>query len=178
MKKGIFNLGEKGKKRLVKFGKIIAIIVGVIILLGVVAFFTLNSSSFQAKMLGKATDMLQEKLETKVQIDRIYFDILEQDVELYGVEIEDREHRKMFQMDELEVSLSLRKLLMKEISLKKANNSGLRARLFKEDDQPANFQFVIDAFKKDTTETQTEEESKKKKRWPLTSTRPTSRTST
>ena len=118
MKKSTFNLGEKGKKRLVKFGKIIAIIVGVIVLLGVVAFFALNSSSFQAKMLGKATDMLQEKLETKVQIDRIYFDILEQDVELYGVEIEDREHRKMFQMDELEVSLSLRKLLMKEISLK------------------------------------------------------------
>ena len=124
MKKSTFNLGEKGKKRLVKFGKIIAIIVGVIVLLGVVAFFALNSSSFQAKMLGKATDMLQEKLETKVQIDRIYFDILEQDVELYGVEIEDREHRKMFQMDELEVSLSLRKLLMKEISLKKANISG------------------------------------------------------
>ena len=165
MKKSIFNLGEKGKKRLVKFGKIIAIIVGVIVLLGVVAFFALNSSSFQAKMLGKATDMLQEKLETKVQIDRIYFDILEQDVELYGVEIEDREHLKMFQMDELEVSLSLRKLLMKEISLKKANISGLRARLYKEDDQPANFQFVIDAFKKDTTKTQEgEEEAKKKKK--------------
>lgn len=165
MKKGIFNLGEKGKKRLVKFGKIIAIIVGVFVLLGVVAFFTLNSSSFQAKMLGKATDMLQEKLETKVQIERIYFDILEQDVELYGVEIEDREHRKMFQMDELEVALSFRRLLLKEISLKKANIDGLRARLYKEADQPANFQFVIDAFKKDTTKTQEgDEEAKKKKK--------------
>ncbi|MBR4365150.1 MAG: AsmA family protein [Bacteroidaceae bacterium] len=164
MKNSLFHLSEKGKKRLVKFGKIIAILVGVIILLGVVAFFTLNSSSFQAKMLGKATDMLQEKLETKVQIDRIYFDLLEFDVELYGVDIEDREQRKMFQMDELEVALSLRRLLMNEISLKKASINGLRARLYKEDDQPANYQFVIDAFKKDTTETQGEEEAKKKKK--------------
>jgi hypothetical protein len=164
MKNSLFHLSEKGKKRLVKFGKIIAILVGVIILLGVVAFFTLNSSSFQAKMLGKATDMLQEKLETKVQIDRIYFDLLEFDVELYGVDIEDREQRKMFQMDELEVALSLRRLLMNEISLKKASVNGLRARLYKEDDQPANYQFVIDAFKKDTTETQGEEEAKKKKK--------------
>lgn len=164
MKNSLFHLSEKGKKRLVKFGKIIAILVGVIILLGVVAFFTLNSSSFQAKMLGKATDMLHEKLETKVQIDRIYFDLLEFDVELYGVDIEDREQRKMFQMDELEVALSLRRLLMNEISLKKASINGLRARLYKEDDQPANYQFVIDAFKKDTTETQGEEEAKKKKK--------------
>jgi len=164
MKNSLFQFSEKGKKRLVKFGKIIAILVGVIILLGVVAFFTLNSSSFQAKMLGKATDMLQEKLETKVQIDRIYFDLLEFDVELYGVDIEDREQRKMFQMDELEVALSLRRLLMNEISLKKASVNGLRARLYKEDDQPANYQFVIDAFKKDTTETQGEEEAKKKKK--------------
>ena len=163
MKKSLFHFGKKGKKILIRIGKIIGILVGVILVLGIAAFFTLNSSSFQSKMLSKATDMLQEKLGTKVQIDRIYFDLLELDVELYGVDIEDREQRKMFQLDELEVSLSFRRLLMKEVSLSKANIDGVRARLYKEGDQPANFQFVIDAFKKDSTETKTEEEGEKKK---------------
>ncbi len=155
------------KKILIRLAKIAAIVVGVVLVLGLTAFFILNSSSFQSKMRVKATDTLKEKLKTNVKIDHIYFDLLGGDVELYGVEIEDQQQRKMFQMDELEVAVSIRKLLVNEIGIKKANINGLRARLFKEPDQPANYQFVIDAFKKDSTKTKTEDEAKKKEKMSL-----------
>lgn len=155
------------KKILIRLAKIAAIVVGVVLVLGLTAFFILNSSSFQSKMRVKATETLKEELKTNVKIDHIYFDLLGGDVELYGVEIEDQQQRKMFQMDKLEVAVSLRKLLVNEIGIKKANISGLRARLFKEPDQPANYQFVIDAFKKDSTKTKTEDEAKKKEKMSL-----------
>ena len=69
---------------------------------------------------------------------------------LYGVEIEDQQQRKMFQMKELGVDLRLLPLLHHEVSISQAKIKGLEARLFKpasDSDSVANYQFVIEAFK-------------------------------
>ena len=150
------------KKISILFAKIIGIIAALLIVALVVAFFILNSASFQNKVLNRATVYLHDKLQTKISIDSIRIDVVEQEVELYRVEIEDREHRKMFQMDELDVSVNLWKLLSNEVCIKKAEIGGLRAQLFKEPGQPANYQFVIDAFKKDKKPAEKKDSTSKK----------------
>jgi hypothetical protein len=46
--------------------------------------------SVQNKFLHYATDMLQEKLQTKVEIDSIHVGFFSDDVGLYNLKVEDR----------------------------------------------------------------------------------------
>lgn len=64
--------------------KIVAIIVVVFVALVVGAVGLLNTSSVQDKFLSYATDMLQEKLQTKVSIDSIRIGFFSDDVRLYN----------------------------------------------------------------------------------------------
>ncbi len=139
-----------------------------LVVLAVGMVFLLNTDSFQNKLLKHATRMLSEKLQTKVVIDRVSIGLFSQDVNLYGLEVEDLQHRKMFQLDRLSVNVKLMALLHDEVRITDAAIEGVRAQLYKPSpDSAANYQFVIDAFKKDSTvsepqETPVEKESKKK----------------
>jgi hypothetical protein len=84
---------------------------------------------------------------------------------LYDIEIDDQQHRKMLQIEQLSANLRLRPLLTKRIVVEKAKIDGMNALLTKKtESQPANYQFVIDAFKKDKKPAATETEKKKKKK--------------
>ena len=80
------------------------LLVAVIVLL-LAATLVFNSSSFQKKMLGHATELLEEKLQTKVSIDSININFLKFNVGLYGLDVEDREHRQMLHVERLAVNL-------------------------------------------------------------------------
>ncbi|MCR4994919.1 MAG: AsmA family protein [Bacteroidales bacterium] len=123
------------------------LLVLVLLLLG--AAIALNSSSIQNRIRQKATTMLAERLQTKVHIEGLEWDFFRQEFQLTGVEIEDLQRRKMFVMRELNVRLAVLPLLSKEVNISKARINGLYAALYKEHpDTAANYQFVIDAFKK------------------------------
>ncbi len=127
------------------------LIVLILLLLGVT--IALNSSSMQKRIREKATTMLTEQLQTHVSIESLEWDIFRQEFNLSGVEIEDLQHRKMFVMRELNVKLAIIPLLSREVNISKARITGLRAALYKEHpDTAANYQFVIDAFKKEKPE--------------------------
>jgi hypothetical protein len=101
-------------------------------------------------MLKYATEMLSEKLKTKVSIDHVSIGLFSQDVRLYGLDIEDLQQRKMLLLDTLAVDIDLLKLLSREVSISEAKVHGIQAQLYKASpDTAANYQFVIDAFKKD-----------------------------
>jgi len=96
--------------------------------------------------------MLKEKLQTEVSIDRIRVNFFGQDMNLYGVEVEDLQHRKMLRLEELGVTLDLWNLMQHEVKITDANVKGLEANLYKPSkDSAANYQFIIDAFKKKDT---------------------------
>jgi len=81
-------------KRFVVLGlKILGGLLVTLIVLLVSATLILNSRSFQQKMLAHATELLEEKLQTKVSIDSIHVDFFKFKVGLYGMDVEDREHR-------------------------------------------------------------------------------------
>lgn len=147
--------------------KVFGCLVVACMLLIVGAVFVLNTDAFQNKLLKRATQMLSDKLQTRVEIDSISIGLFSQDVNLYGLDVEDLQHRKMFQLDRLSVDVKLLPLLHNEVRITDASIDGIRAQLYKpKPDSAANYQFVIDAFKRDSLprkDEQTKEEKDKKK---------------
>ena len=144
--------------------KVFGCVVAACLLLMVGTVLVLNTDTFQNKLLKQATSMLSDKLQTRVEIDSISIGLISQKVNLYGLDIEDLQHRKMFQLDHLAVSVKLLPLLHNEVRITNASIDGIRAQLYKpKPDSAANYQFVIDAFKKDSTESRDKEISKEDK---------------
>ena len=144
--------------------KICGGVVAVVIILLVAAIVTINNKSFQKKILDIAVEELRLKLETHVDIDSISINTFTQDISLYGIEIEDREKRQMLRIEKIAVDLELMRLLQNKIVIEKAELVGAKALLLKPSkDEPANYQFVIDAFKKPKDKPKKEEKKKDSK---------------
>ena len=136
-------------KTIVKLLKWIGGTVLGVVLLVVAVVFGLNTSVVQNRLLQEAVTMLKEKLQTEVGIERISVSLIGQDVSLYGVEVEDLQHRKMLKLRELGVELDLWRLLQNEVKITDARVRDVEARLYKPSpDSAANYQFIVDAFKK------------------------------
>lgn len=138
------------KRFLILTMKILAGLVAAIIVLLAIAFAAFHTDAVQKRLVQKSTELLSDYLQTSVRIEKAAVSFVDQGVRLYGVEIDDQQQRKMFQMKELGVDLKILPLLRKEISISQAKIKYLEARLYKpatDSDSVANFQFVIDAFK-------------------------------
>ena len=130
--------------------KILAGLLAAIVALLAIAFGAFHTDAVQERLVQKSTELLSDYLQTSVRIEKATVSFIDQGVRLYGVEIDDQQQRKMFQMEELGVDLKLLPLLRKEVSISQAKIRGLEARLYKpatDNDSVANFQFVVDAFK-------------------------------
>ena len=106
--------------------KVIGGIIGFILLLLVVAAILLNTQAVQDKLLGIATEKLEEKLQTKVKIDEASINVFNQDVNLKGLEVEDLQHRKMLALDKLSLDIDVMKLLANTLVISKADIEGPR----------------------------------------------------
>ena len=148
--------------------KIIGSIVAVVVVLLLGAAIIFNTSSFQNKMMAYSADMLAERLQTKVKIDSVSINFLTFDVNLLGVEIEDREQRKMLQTERLSVNLDIWGILRNHIHITSAELDGVKARLYKPEGSEANYQFVLDAFKSDKPKKAKKKEDGEKKKKKLT----------
>ena len=128
--------------------KIAAIVAAAFVFMVVAVVGLLNVPSIQNKFLTRATEMLEEKLQTKVEIDSIRIGFFRDDVCLYNLRVEDREHRPMLKLELLTAEIDRWALLKKEVQLEEVGVKGLSAQLFKsKSDSVANYQFVLDAFK-------------------------------
>ena len=144
--------------------KILGGIVGGIVLLLLIATVLLNTHAVQNKFLGMAKQRLEEKLQTRVEIEDLSVNIFTQEIHLKGLEVEDQQQRKMLVLERLTVNLDVTKLLARKLVISKADVEGVRARLLKPEDGPANYQFIIDAFKSNKPkDDQKPEEAEKKK---------------
>jgi len=129
--------------------KTVAALAGIVLTVIVAFGIAFNTSKVQQRLLHTATAMLEERLLTRVVIDSIHIGLLNQDVYLYGLQVDDRQKRRMLQLDELSLDVDLLPLLSDEVCIRNATVRGLSAELHKDStDSVANYQFVIDAFKK------------------------------
>ncbi len=140
--------------------KILGGLVALVVVLLVAVFIYINSSAGQQRLLRFATDLLQDKLETKVQIDSVSVNFGTLDVNLIGLDVEDRQQRPLLQTDRIAVSIEKKKLLTHRVEVESAHIDGLRAQVHTPKDSAANYQFIIDAFKTDKTKTQEKPKSK------------------
>lgn len=147
--------------------KILGGIVGGILLLLVIAAFLLNTHTVQNKLMGIATQRLEEKLQTRVKIDDVSVNVFTQEINLKGLEVDDQQQQKMLELKRLSINLELWALLGKEIVISKADIEGVNAKLYQTKDSVANYQFIIDAFKSDKHKKEQVDTTKKKEPFSL-----------
>ena len=151
-------------KTIKKLLKIVGGILAVVVILLGAALVVLNNKSFQQKVLEMAVEELQKKLETRVEIDSISINMFNLDINLYGIMIEDREKREMLKVQKIAADIELLKLLQNKIVIEKAELIGAEALLLKPSkEEPANYQFVIEAFKKPKDKDKEKKKEKKEK---------------
>ena len=144
-----------------KILKIVGGTLAVVVALLGAALIALNNKSLQKKVLDDIVQELRLKLDTKVEIDSISINMFNLDINLYGIKIDDRQQREMLRVEKISADLVLMKLLQQKIVIEQAELVGAKALLLKPSkEEPANYQFVIDAFKKPKDKT-TEEKKKK-----------------
>ena len=140
--------------------KVIIGIVVLVVLLLVTATVLLNTQSVQDDLAKYATEQLELKLGTRVKIDKASVNLFTQKVNLKGLEVEDQEHRKMLELKQLLVDVDLLKLITREVVVEEVLLDGVKAKLYKPQEGPANYQFLIDAFKKDPKQKKPKAEKK------------------
>lgn len=153
------------KRYLVISLKVLGILAAVLTVVVIAATIVIHTGWFQSWMKTKANDYLKETLRTHIEIDSVGFDIFGGDIRLFGLEIDDRQKRRMFDMDALEVHADVLPLLDSRVNISSIEIRGLKANLFKErPDTAANYQFVLDAFKKEKKAETKDEKAKKEKK--------------
>ena len=148
-------------KRLLKW--VGGILLGIVLLV-VALIVMLNTSMVQNRLMEEAVGALKDKLQTEVKVNSLQVRLIGQDVSLKGVEVEDLQHRKMLLLKELGVEIDLWRLLDHEIKVVDVKLDGLEVNLYKPSrDSAANYQFLIDAFKKEKKDSVANVKKTKKK---------------
>lgn len=130
--------------------KVIGSCLGAVVVLILAAMLLLSTDKVQNHLIQHVAGLLKEQLQTELSIGYVSISPISGGVVLRDVEIEDRQGRKMFQMGKLTLGLDLGELCHKNIVVKKADVSGLKALLCKPAsavDSTANYMFLKDAFK-------------------------------
>ena len=73
----------------------------------VTAFNVFHTEWFQDEMKERVVQMLTDKLETKIGLDHIGIDLMTFDAQIQGLTVEDRQQRKMLQLDHLQVDFNV-----------------------------------------------------------------------
>lgn len=149
--------------------KILAAIVGTLIILLLAFIGVIHTDWIQEKAVNQVTILLKDHLKTEVKIGHVNISFFGEEIKIKDVTIEDRQHRKMLQMKELRLDVDMLELMKNDLYIQQAKVKGLEARLYKpasDSDSVANFQFLIEAFKKnkdDDDEIPEEPQEEKKK---------------
>ncbi|MFK7932188.1 MAG: hypothetical protein AB8G22_01680, partial [Saprospiraceae bacterium] len=133
------------------FFKGIAILVAFIILLFILLWFALQLTSVQNYAVDRATAILSESLNTKVEIGSVDIDFVKTLV-AKDIYIEDQQQDTLAYAKRLSASIGMFSLFGQEIHLSEIALEGSRIKLQRNaTDSLYNFQFLIDAFAPDTT---------------------------
>ncbi|WP_036194888.1 translocation/assembly module TamB domain-containing protein [Maribacter antarcticus] len=135
------------KKREYKWLRVVARVVGVLLLLFIVLVLFVRSPWGQQLIVSELTGYVSSKTNTKVEIDRLFI-TFSGNLFLEGLYLEDIEKDTLLYAKSLEVNLPISPILFgNEINLKSVTWDGLRANVIrKEGADKFNFDFLIDAF--------------------------------
>lgn len=101
----------------------------------------------QQWLLKEGVEMLEEKLHSKVEADKLDLRFFDGMAKIYGVRVMDQKNAPLLSLDTLSVLLDAHELLKNKVHVTHIGLYGMKAQLNK-DSIFSNFQFVIDAFTK------------------------------
>ncbi len=94
--------------------------------------------------------MLSDKVKSEVSINKLKVNMLGRII-LDNVKLYDRRDTLMLQASRIAAKVDLMPLIEKKIRISGAQLIGAKAKIYKDGDQPFNFQFIVDAFSKEDT---------------------------
>ncbi|MCE5206634.1 MAG: translocation/assembly module TamB [Porphyromonadaceae bacterium] len=147
-----------------KIARILAIIVGSIILLNIILFITFSIPAVQKRAADFALEKVKPIINTEASLEGIRFRLFNT-LELRGIYLEDQHQDTLAYIGRLAVRIHAMDLLRNKVSVEKVSLENFAANVHRASSQdPFNFQFLIDAFakEKDTTVV------KKKAAWRIT----------
>lgn len=136
----------KVRKALVSTLKVLGVVAVVLLLATVIIC---NSSYVQNKMIGLATDAIKKELNAEVRIGSIDVNLLGQRASVNDVVLKDQQGRDMLRVKEIWGNLRLLPLLRGRVVLKEFSVSDVDVLVVQPEEGPANYQFILDATKKD-----------------------------
>ena len=145
----------KVRKALVSTLKVLGVIAVVLLLATVIICY---SSYVQNKIIGLATDAIKKELNAEVQIGSVGINLLGQRASVNDVVLKDQQNRDLLRVKEIWGNLHLLPLLCGRVVLKEFSVSDVDVLVVQPEEGPANYQFILDATKKD--------KDKKKKKSP------------
>ena len=148
-------MNQAKKKIWVKPARIVAKTVLFVILFLLVILLLLQTGPVQSILRVKAVAYLEKKLQTKVEVGRVYIG-LPKNIILENIYIEDRQKDTLLSGGKIEANLDLLRLIFNnEIDIKSIALENITAKIKRQlPDTVFNFQFVVDAFaSKDTITT-------------------------
>lgn len=129
--------------------KLLAAFLLLVVLLVGAGVWLINTKAFQQRVLKQTTQLLSERLQTRVSIDSVDIRFVAQQLRLYGLQVDDQQQRPLLSVRQAGVDVDISELLGNKFTIKDVELSGARALLLKPSkDSASNFQFIIDAFKK------------------------------
>ncbi len=157
---------QVGKKKRSLAGKILRVtfkvILGIILLVTLIVFL-ITTSPVQQFIKNKATIWLSNKLDTKIEIGKIYIGFPKKIV-LEKIYVEDKTKDTLLYGGAIKVDVSMLKLLRNELEISEVQLSDITANVKRLlPDTIYNFQFIIDAFASaDTVQTTSSDSSSMK----------------
>ena len=136
----------KARKALVYTLKVLGVVAVVLLLATIIIS---NSSYVQNKIIGLATDAIKKELNAEVQIGHVDINLLGQRASVSDVVLKDQQNRDMLSVKEIWGNLRLLPLLRGRVVLKEFSVSDVDVLVVQPEEGPANYQFILDATKKD-----------------------------
>ena len=126
--------------------KVLAIIVLVVLILLGVLIWSIQTNSGQAFLTTQVNTYLRKKLNNKVQIEKLRFDIPDWIV-LEGIHLKDEKNKTLLEAKHLRVDMDMFDLLQGKVGINKIELDSATAHVYRTlPDTTFNFQFLLDAF--------------------------------
>lgn len=136
-----------------KFLKYTGISIGILLVLLIAAVLSLQLPAVQNFAKGKLINYLEEKIKTKVSLERIYVDF-PNNLVMENLFLEGQKLDTLLFARKLEVGLNIPKLLKNTADITSVDLQGVKANVVRNQNGTFNFDYIIDAFAtKDEEET-------------------------
>ena len=123
-----------------------AVTLGSLAALVAVAALLLNSHFVQGRLARLATDLLSERLGTRVSLEDTDIHLLRGSIVLQGVSVDDQQGQPLLQIGEIAVKAPIRPMFHREFDIRRVAISDLRAQVvLPTDSTETNYQFIVDS---------------------------------